>query len=130
MVPSRLDFRSVNASDKSREQHGCPCMGMSEVARDGYILADTNKNPRGQGAFAMWDDGGASMDESGKRSTTDLGLCTKDRATAPYVMPYHIDLPVRKRVLQKCLPPREILPHSLQSLTWLRATLTLGPGVG
>jgi hypothetical protein len=31
MVPSRLEFRcrgSVNASDKSREQHGCPGMGM------------------------------------------------------------------------------------------------------
>ena len=31
----------------------------------------------------LFDDGGASMNQSGlKRSTTDLGVCAKDRATA------------------------------------------------
>lgn len=44
----------------------------------------------------LCDDRGASMNQSGlRRSTTDLGVCAKDRATThTCIMSYHMDLPV------------------------------------
>jgi hypothetical protein len=63
------------------------------------------------------------VNESGKRSTTDLGMCAKDRATAPCIMPYHIDLPViykpRRACIRSSLHPTKVFPQSIAHNIWI-----------